>query len=114
MEPHQARIDVEEARSMGIDAFALNVFSMESWSTNTIEWLFGAAAELGGFTLFFSFDMNHFTHPSQFFPLLERYIGHGSYTKWAGKEIVSKFNFLALKITLNLGSFIQVLFLGLI
>ena len=98
MEPHQAGVDVTQAQSMGIDAFALNIISLEPWATNTIEWLFEAARPTN-FRLFFSFDMLHFKHPRDFFPLLRKYIGHESYYNFEGKGVVSEY------ISLNIISF---------
>lgn len=78
MEASQAKQDVEEAKAMGLDAFALNIISTDWWSTDTTRWLFEAARE-SEFKLFFSFDMNHFSHPSQFIPLLKQYCHDDAY-----------------------------------
>lgn len=88
MEASQARQDVEQAKSMGLDAFALNIISTEWWSTNTISWIFEAAQEFE-FKLFFSFDMNHFSHPSQFIPLLKEYCFHNAYFLYRDLPFVS-------------------------
>ncbi|CAF3482461.1 unnamed protein product [Adineta steineri] len=91
MQPWQAVIDVQEAQSVGIDAFALNVASTDTWSTNAIQYLFDAAAQYNNFKLFFSFDMIHFTHPSQFLGLIEQWHNHQSYYSHNGHPFVSTF-----------------------
>ncbi|KAI0720253.1 glycoside hydrolase [Cerioporus squamosus] len=49
--------DVQDAKALGLDAFALNVQDASaSWSTSAIQLLFDAAAA-NDFKLFFSFDM---------------------------------------------------------
>lgn len=88
MEAHQARLDVEQAKAVGLDAFALNIISTEWWSTDTLRWLFEAAREMD-FKLFFSFDMNHFSHPSQFLPLLKQYHEHSAYFRYRELPFVS-------------------------
>lgn len=88
MEVSQARQDVKEAKDMGLDAFALNIISTEWWSTDTIRWLFEAAQQVE-FKLFFSFDMNHFSHPSQFIPLLKQYCDHNAYFMYNDLPFVS-------------------------
>ena len=89
MTPRQAVLDVMQAQWMGIDAFVLNVNSLEEWATNTIAWLF-EASERFDFRLFFSFDMLHFKHPSEFFPLLRQYIDHAAYYVFEGRPVVSE------------------------
>jgi hypothetical protein len=89
MEASQAVTDVTQAQAMGFDAFALNVISTESWCTDSISYLFQAAAAIG-FMLFFSFDMINFSEPSQFIPLLQQYVGNSAYYKYNGLPFVSK------------------------
>jgi len=88
MEAWQAKVDVKHAKAMGLDAFVLNIISTEWWSTDTIRWLFEAAGEFN-FKLLFSFDMNHFSHPSQFIPLLKQYCFHEAYFLYNGLPFVS-------------------------
>lgn len=92
MEASQARLDVEQAKAMGLDAFALNIISTDWWSTDTIRWLFDAAQELN-FKLFFSLDMNHFSHPSQFIPLLKQYCINDAYFLYHDLPFVSAYCF---------------------
>lgn len=74
---------------MGFDAFALNVISTDPWSMSAIAYLFQAAAAIG-FHLFFSFDMTHFSDPSQFFAILKMYIGSPAYYHYDSLPFVSK------------------------
>jgi glucan endo-1,3-alpha-glucosidase len=75
---------------MGCDAFALNVISVESWSTTAVQYLFDAAQQLD-FKLFFSFDMINFTNPSQFIPLLLLWYTHATYYYYNNLPFVSTF-----------------------
>ncbi|OKL62585.1 hypothetical protein UA08_02967 [Talaromyces atroroseus] len=86
-----ASTDIDDAISVGRDAFALNVISLENWSTNAVSSLFNASSGTN-FKLFFSFDMTHFTDPSQFLPLLEQYVGHENYFLYDNKPFVSTFD----------------------
>jgi hypothetical protein len=88
MQEHQAVLDVTQAKAMDFDAFALNVISTDAWSMNALSYIFQAAAAIG-FHLFFSFDMTHFTDPSQFIPLLKMYIGSPAYYHYNGLPFVS-------------------------
>jgi glucan endo-1,3-alpha-glucosidase len=85
----QAGIDVAQAQAMGFDAFALNILSTDSWSNDVVSLLFAAAAAIG-FHLFFSFDMTHFTDPSQFFYLLDQYTSNKAYYQYNNAPFVSK------------------------
>lgn len=89
MEPEQALTDVTEAKAMGCDAFALNILSLESWSTNAVQYLFDAASQIG-LKMFFSFDMTRFSLPSQFFPLLLLWHANANYYQHNGLPFVSK------------------------
>ena len=89
IQEYEAAIDVKQAQAMGLDAFALNVISTDSWSMNAIAYLFEAAAGIG-FHLFFSFDMTHFTDPLQFIPLLKMYTGGPAYYHYNSLPFVSK------------------------
>lgn len=90
MTPDQAVTDVTQAKAMGCDAFALNIISLDWWSTASVQYLFDAAAA-AGFKLFFSFDMLHFSSPSQFFPLLLLWYTHAAYYLHNGLPFVSKY-----------------------
>jgi glucan endo-1,3-alpha-glucosidase len=65
--------------------------SLEDWSTEAVDSLF-TAAEGTDFRLFFSFDMTHFTDPSQFLPILEQYVSHDNYYLYGSKPFVSTFD----------------------
>lgn len=65
--------------------------SLEDWSTEAVASLFTAASGTD-FKLFFSFDMGHFTDPSQFLPILEQYACHGNYYLYDSKPLVSTFD----------------------
>lgn len=86
-----ANTDIEDAINVGFDAFALNLMSLEDWSTEAVSSLFNAT-EGTNFKLFFSFDMTHFTDPSQFLPILEQYVGHDNYYLYDSKPFVSTFD----------------------
>lgn len=90
IQENQAVLDVTQAKAMGFDAFALNVVSTDVWSMNALALIFQAAAAIG-FHLFFSFDMTHFTDPSQFIPLLKMYIGSSAYYHYNGLPFVSMY-----------------------
>lgn len=80
----QAALDVTQAHAMGFNAFALNLMSNDttsSWQNPSLEWLFAAALAVG-FKLFFSFDMTHFTDPSQFDYFLDTYMNSTAYYLW--------------------------------
>lgn len=76
-----AKTDITNAIAMGLDAFALNLLGTETWSTDAVGDLFNATQGTN-FKLFFSFDMTHFTSPSQFIPLLEQYVNHPNYYQY--------------------------------
>ncbi|PVH95597.1 glycoside hydrolase family 71 protein [Periconia macrospinosa] len=86
--------DIQDAKALGIDAFALNINKLEKWATNTVDRLFKNADELG-FGLFFSFDMaegaGYFTAPDQFQSYLKPFLTRKSYFKYNDKAIVSTF-----------------------
>ncbi|KAF2876672.1 glycoside hydrolase [Massariosphaeria phaeospora] len=86
------RQDIIDAKSVGLDAFAMNFNKFASWSENTVERLFKNADELG-FGLFFSFDMapGYFTDPNQYATYLRKYTDRTSYYKHNGKPLVSTF-----------------------
>ncbi|KAK6064742.1 glucan endo-1,3-alpha-glucosidase agn1 [Seiridium cupressi] len=49
--------DISDAKSAGIDGFALNVGSTDSWNDVQLPLAYAAAASAGSFSLFLSFDM---------------------------------------------------------
>lgn len=61
------------AREAGIDAFALNV-GHDASDAEQMQKAF-AAAEEGGFKLFWSFDMNYFGDPGASEVVLDEYLG---------------------------------------
>ncbi|PSN61419.1 glycoside hydrolase [Corynespora cassiicola Philippines] len=86
------RQDIEDAKSLGIDAFALNFNKFAYWSNDTVERLFKNADELD-FGLFFSFDMapGYFTDPAQYASYFQQYAERPSYHRFKGKPLVSTF-----------------------
>lgn len=77
---------------MGVDAFALNVEDVtDSWSTDAIAQMFNTASGTS-LKLFFSFDMTHFSDPSQFLFLIEQYFDNETYYTYNGLPVVSTFN----------------------
>ncbi|KAL1597261.1 hypothetical protein SLS60_008845 [Paraconiothyrium brasiliense] len=84
--------DVQDAMDLGLDAFALNINSLESWATGTVERLFKNADDLG-FKLFFSFDfgVNNFGDPSQVVDYLKPFLSRPSYYALNGKQLVTTF-----------------------
>ncbi|KAI0833775.1 glycoside hydrolase [Trametes gibbosa] len=84
--------DVQDAKKMGLDAFALNVQDATApFATNAIQLLF-SAAEANGFKLFFSFDMTTLTDPSTFIPLLLQYQTSPAYYFHESRPFVSTFD----------------------
>lgn len=91
MREEEAVIDVTRAQAMGFDAFALNILSVEEWAIWSIDFLFKAAVSVG-FYLFFSLDMLHFSDPSEFIPLIEKYTQNSAYYHYNGLPFVSECN----------------------
>lgn len=90
MTADEAVTDVNDAKGLGIDAFALNVQSTEGWATSAIQHMFDAARS-AGFKLFFSFDMTAFKDPKDFLPLLQQYANHTAYYRHNNRPFVSTF-----------------------
>lgn len=87
----QANADVQQAKAMGFDGFALNVHTAtDQWCLTSLSFLFGAA-QGAGFKLFFSFDMSWFTDPSQFVSLLQTYHNHPAHFLKNNLPLVSKY-----------------------
>ena len=84
--------DIQDAMDLGLDAFALNINSLESWATNTVDRLFNNADALG-FKLFFSFDFgdNNFKDTNDVTEYLKTYLSRGSYYQYQGKQLVTTF-----------------------
>jgi len=81
MQPDDAVTDVQDAKALGIDAFAVNVQNTvnDGWAVNALNALF-TAAEDNNFKLFFSFDMATVDDISFFIPLfLDRYTSSAYY-----------------------------------
>ncbi|GJN87190.1 hypothetical protein Rhopal_000135-T1 [Rhodotorula paludigena] len=82
------------AREAGIDAFALNV-GHDASDPEQMQKAF-AAAEEGGFKLFWSFDMNYFSGPGASEVMLDEYLGKwggsSAYYTWEDKLLVSTFS----------------------
>ncbi|KAL5381236.1 hypothetical protein DPSP01_007229 [Paraphaeosphaeria sporulosa] len=89
--PDHTNQDIVDAKNLGLDAFALNLDSLDSWATETVGHLFDQADD-SGFDLFFSFDHNHFSSPSEYADFLKPFLSRPSYFKYAGKPLVSTFN----------------------
>ncbi|KAJ4303240.1 hypothetical protein N0V90_002133 [Kalmusia sp. IMI 367209] len=84
--------DIQDAKDLGLDAFALNINSLEEWATKTVDFLFNNAEALG-FKLFFSFDFgdNNFADPSQVTEYVKPYLQRSAYFQHNGKALVSTF-----------------------
>ncbi|GME50427.1 putative glucan endo- -alpha-glucosidase agn1 protein [Neofusicoccum parvum] len=87
----QAHTDVREAKSVGFDAFVLNVQNVkDDWSLTALSWVF-SAAEAADFKLLFSFDMDVLADPVDFLPLFVQYQAHPAYYHYQGHPFVSTF-----------------------
>ncbi|KAK0713523.1 glycoside hydrolase [Lasiosphaeria miniovina] len=53
---HYMPVDIQVAQDAAIDGFALNIGANDSFSTTALRNAYGAAAELGNFSVFLSFD----------------------------------------------------------
>lgn len=83
--------DVQQTQAMGLDAFALNVQTTDSWCTTSVGYLF-SAAQAAGFKLFFSADMSSFSDPSTFIiTYLKPYYSNSAYYQYKGLPFVSTF-----------------------
>ncbi|KAK5941705.1 hypothetical protein PMZ80_005655 [Knufia obscura] len=84
--------DMQDAKALGIDAFALNFNQFADWSRQTVDHLFNSADSYQ-FKLFFSFDMasGYFTDPSQYAQYLSQYMSRNAYFKIRGKPLVTTF-----------------------
>jgi glucan endo-1,3-alpha-glucosidase len=106
--PEHTNQDIIDAKNLGLDAFALNLGmplpltspvthtdffadSMDGWATDTVNHLFDQA-DASSFGLFFSFDHNHFTSPTEYTEYLKPFLTRPSYFKYNAKPLVSTFN----------------------
>ncbi|KAI2777770.1 glycoside hydrolase family 71 protein [Daldinia loculata] len=83
--------DITEAKSAGIDGFALNIGSADSWNGEQLQLAYDTAAA-NGFSLFLSFDMAASSwNTDQVIALVNQYKDAGSQLKVNGKPFVSTF-----------------------
>ncbi|KAI9679625.1 MAG: hypothetical protein M1829_001587 [Trizodia sp. TS-e1964] len=85
--------DVQKASGAGIDGFALNIGSQDSYTTASLNNAFTAAGAYSNFCLFISFDyaaQGPFTI-SQVVNILNTYKSSPSYCQYLGKPLVSTF-----------------------
>lgn len=83
------------AKSAGVDGFALNMGSND-WQPARVADAYAVAASLGGFKLFFSFDMSSLSGTSaadaqKLANLVKTYASHAVTARYAGKPLVSTF-----------------------
>ncbi|KAL7939329.1 glycoside hydrolase family 71 protein [Trichoderma chlorosporum] len=85
--------DIEDAKQVGFDAFALNTHDItSSWALDALGYLFDAADQ-NGFKLFISFDMSwQAISPSQIPSFLLNYISRPSYYTVSGRPFVSTYD----------------------
>ncbi len=87
--------DVMDAKSYGIDGFALN---MGAWATaphfkTSVSYLFQAAQEIGGFKLFFSADMvGDSLTAADILDMMDKYANHPAYYKVGTRPFLSTFS----------------------
>ncbi|KAI0880020.1 glycoside hydrolase family 71 protein [Annulohypoxylon maeteangense] len=83
--------DITEAKSAGIDGFALNVGSADSWNAQQLQLAYDTASS-NSFDLFLSFDMAASSWSvDQVVSLVNQYKGANSQLKVNGKPFVSTF-----------------------
>ncbi|KAI1373097.1 glycoside hydrolase family 71 protein [Hypoxylon crocopeplum] len=83
--------DITEAKSAGIDGFALNIGSADSWNAQQLQLAYDTAAT-NSFSMFLSFDMAASSWSvDQVVSLVNQYKGAGSQLKVNGKPFVSTF-----------------------
>jgi glucan endo-1,3-alpha-glucosidase len=88
----EATQDVQDAKAIGFDAFALNTHDItDSWATDAIQDLLTAAAD-NDFKVFMSFDMSWGTiTPADIPPFLEGIVNHPGYYTVNGNPFVSTY-----------------------
>ncbi|KAI4952303.1 hypothetical protein J4E91_003765 [Alternaria rosae] len=79
----EVKQDIEDARDLGLNGFALNFDRFADWSQTTVQYMFDHADYIGGFSLFFSFDhAAGFIHnPSEYVDYFNDHKGRTSYLK---------------------------------
>ncbi|XDG06449.1 hypothetical protein ABKA04_006064 [Annulohypoxylon sp. FPYF3050] len=83
--------DITDAKSAGIDGFALNVGSQDSWNAEQLQLAYDTASS-NSFNLFLSFDMAASSWTvDQVVSLINQYKGASSQLKVNGKPFVSTF-----------------------
>ncbi len=88
---NQWQKDISEAKGAGIDGFALNVGSADSWNGQQLQLAYNTASS-NGFHLFLSFDMAASSWSvDQVVAFINQYKGAGSQLKVDGKPFVSTF-----------------------
>jgi glucan endo-1,3-alpha-glucosidase len=85
--------DIDDAKKLGLDGFAMNIDTIDWWSNDTVNSLFKEADRRGDFKLFFSFDhgAGFPKGPPQYVNYLAKYITRPSYFYFKGKPLVSTF-----------------------
>ncbi|KAF2170852.1 glycoside hydrolase family 71 protein [Zasmidium cellare ATCC 36951] len=89
-----AQSDVEDAATLGIDAFTLNVGNPSAdYTYNTLSQLFETASS-SSFKLFFSMDLAQQPNLSQFVNVVNTYLGHPAYYRSGAnnRPFLSTFN----------------------
>lgn len=87
----QWQTDITQAKSAGIDGFALNIGSADSWNAQQLQLAYDTAAS-NSFSLFLSFDMAASSWSvDQVVQLVNQYKDAGSQLKVNGKPFVSTF-----------------------
>ncbi len=92
MTPSHAQIDVDQAKALGIDAFAVNIGETSaSWALNALEGLF-AAAQKSNFKLFISMDFYQQHDINAFTKLAQKYVGNSAYLRIDNRPVISTFS----------------------
>ena len=89
-----ARQDIDQAISVGFDAFALNGGRpAEEWAISTVQQLFDYAGGKDGFKLFFSFDMHQEGDINAHRALLDQFRDHPAHLKYGddNRPVLSSF-----------------------
>ncbi|KAJ4289905.1 hypothetical protein N0V88_006700 [Collariella sp. IMI 366227] len=87
----QALADVTQAKSLGLDAFALNIQQPDAdWTRSSLSFLFNAASTVG-FKLFFSMDTATIPSPSACRALFSQYASHPAYYQFSSRPFLSTF-----------------------
>jgi glucan endo-1,3-alpha-glucosidase len=86
--------DIQDAKSLGLDAFAMNFDQFAYWSNTTVERLF-KHADAENFKLFFSFDHAKSpglpSPPKKYASFLKTYMARPSYFRLNNKPLVTTF-----------------------